>query len=142
MDALFELDQFEETRVVWEPVWEPEIEDFGWHWAEEGMRSDLPRRKDDSKITKDEWRRFLSSARCRDCGRSCAMNQGGAAGGKAFRVCDECAQLDHCTTRKHDRGPEWHVSHWGESHRSDEHDQLIAAQQKRRAAYLRKVAAS
>lgn len=137
MTALFELDDFAETRTEWAPIWEPTIEDFGWHWEDEGL-SGLPLLGDDSKITKAQWASFLKAARCRDCGRSCAMNQGGARDGRSFRVCDDCASLDGCLTREHDRGPEWHVSHWGESHRADEHDRLALAQEKRRATYLRK----
>lgn len=137
-DALFDLDDFAETRVEWEPVWEPRLEDFGWRFAEAGS---VLYDGDGSKVTPAQWKAYLDGARCRDCGRKCEMNQGGAIGGRSFRVCDACASLDACLTRQHDRGPEWHVSHWGDSHRADEHDALVAAQAKRRAAYLRRAAA-
>lgn len=77
---------------------------------------------------------------CRDCGAKANYNQGGAGGEGTYMVCDPCAQLDACTTRKHDCGPEWHVSHWGEVHRADEHESLARAQAKRRAAYRHRVA--
>lgn len=137
-EALFDLADFEETRIEWEPVWEPRLEDFGWRFAEAGS---VLYDGDGSKVTKEQWKAYLDGARCRDCGRKCEMNQGGAVGGRSFRVCNDCASLDACLTREHDRGPEWHVSHWGDSHRADEHDALVVAQAKRRAAYLRRVAA-
>lgn len=91
MSTLFDLDDFEETRVGWTlvPNWE----------------------------------------RCGLCGAKCTWNQGGTS--TAGAVCDPCALIDRCE----ERGGR-HVSHWGESHPSSEHDRLIAAQQRRRAAYL------
>lgn len=138
--VLFDLDDFEETRTEWEPVWEPTIEDFGWHWPPVSLVGSALHR-DGKPVTKAEWKIYLDAARCRDCGRRCAMNQGGAGEGHGFRVCDDCAQLDGCLTRKHDRGPDWHVSHWGDSHPAADHDRLVKAQAKRRAAYLRRAAA-
>lgn len=77
---------------------------------------------------------------CRDCGCKSGYNQGGAGQpqGSSYMVCDDCAKLDECLTRKHDRGPEWHVSYWGDPHRADEHDALITAQARRRARYRAK----
>ena len=83
--------------------------------------------------------RAIRDERCRDCGRKAEYNQGGSDHVGIFMVCDDCASLDRCLTREHDRGPEWHVSHWGESHRADEHDRLLAAQSKRRQSYLAKL---
>jgi hypothetical protein len=80
--------------------------------------------------------RALTEERCRDCGRKAGHNQGGSDHTGIFMVCDDCATLDACLIRKHDRGPEWHVSHWGDMHRADEHDELARAQAKRRRAYL------
>jgi hypothetical protein len=79
---------------------------------------------------------------CRDCGRKAGYNQGGSDHVGIFMVCDDCASLDRCTTRQHNRGADWHVSHWGDSHRADEHDELVRAQAKRRARYLSKAVSS
>lgn len=80
--------------------------------------------------------------RCRDCGLTMTyMHQGGshpAIG--SFFLCDDCATLDGCLSREHER-PDWHVSRWGVWHPETEHDELSAAREKRRANYLRKVAA-
>lgn len=77
--------------------------------------------------------------RCRDCGSKSGYNQGGSRQDVGiYMVCDDCAQLDACLTREHDRGPEWHVSHWGDVHRADEHGALMAAQARRRARYRAK----
>lgn len=113
--ALFDLDDFEETRTEWVPVYK---------------RWDM-----------DPLVRAVEDERCRDCGRKAGYNQGGSDRTGIYMVCDDCASLDRCTTRQHDRGSDWHVSHWGESHPAADHDRLIAAQAKRRAAYLRKAAA-
>lgn len=90
--------------------------------------------------TKAEWSAWVRENHlCRDCGTASHLNAGGASpGAGSFLVCDDCAKLDDCLTRKHDRGPEWHVSHWGELHRADEHDALVAAQSRRRARYRAK----
>ncbi|MFF2631984.1 hypothetical protein ACFVR6_03785 [Microbacterium sp. NPDC058021] len=113
--ALFELEDFEETRTEWEPIY---------------CRWDQPQLV----------RLVNADVICRDCGRKAGYNQGGADRTGSFMVCDDCASLDRCLTRQHDRGPGWHVSHWGESHRADEHDALVAKQAKRRAAYLARAA--
>ena len=82
----------------------------------------------------------VTEERCRDCGKKAGFNQGGSGREGMFMVCDDCASLDACTTRQHDRGPEWHVSHWGLIHAASDHDALLKAQAKRRATYLAAVA--
>lgn len=111
--ALFDLDEFEETRVEWVPLYKP----FGITLAS-----------------------LVAGIRCRDCGTD---KTSGTSGSRrsigSFDLCEACTDLDRCLTREHSRGAEWHVSRWGSAHRADEHDELVAAQSKRRAAYLRKV---
>lgn len=116
MDSLFELADFEETRVEWVPLYKP-------------IRANLL-----SLIVHD---------RCRDCGtRTKNMHTGGASAGLGvFVLCEPCASLDRCTTRTHSMGPEFHASRWGMAHRASEHDELIAAREKRRTNYLRKAEA-
>lgn len=111
--ALFVLDDFEETRVEWIPLFKP----LGLTVAS-----------------------IVVGDRCRDCGAREGTSWVSVPEVGFFMVCDECAKLDDCTTRKHSHGPDWHVSHWGERHRADEHDALVAAQERRRAAYLRRIA--
>lgn len=164
-DALFEVDDFEETRTDWVPIYKI----FG----------------DLASMIRDDL--------CRDCGAKSGYNQGGAGGPihGSYMICDDCAGLDSCQLvccepvaerRPNREGGEesahcacgwwlgsqywadeggWvdytpeqvadsiaahaeprHVSHWGISHHPDQHDRLIAAQQKRRAAYLRKARAA
>lgn len=81
--------------------------------------------------------------RCRDCGlKMTYMHQGGSHPGiGSFFLCDDCAALDGCQSRVRDRGPGWHVSRWGVCHPVSDHDELSAARERRRANYLRKVAA-
>lgn len=111
--ALFDLDDFEETAAPgWEPVYK---------------RWDM-----------DPLVRAIQGELCRDCGRKAGYNQGGSDSIGIFMVCDDCATLDSCLTRQHTRGPDWHVSHWGDSHAAADHDRLAAAQTKRRATYLAK----
>lgn len=143
MSGLFELDDFEETRVEWEPVWERRIQDMGWRWSDEsrGEGATIPLHEDGTRVTREEWSAYVSRGLCRDCGVKCSYNQGGASSGGLYQVCDDCAQLDGCLTRQHDRGPEWHVSHWGMLHRAEEHEARRDAQAKRRARYLARAAA-
>ncbi|MGO2112570.1 MAG: hypothetical protein ACTH31_13255, partial [Pseudoclavibacter sp.] len=135
--------------------------------------------------------------RCRDCGSTSALNQGGSVspvGATLMLVCDPCAALDgarivehharrcdprpdtslphwtiaadcaNCTWTVWDerfvedgepmqveptpadvidaqialhRQPRW-VSLWGATHPLEQHDQLVAAQARRRDAYLKK----
>ena len=68
--ALFELDDFEETRVEWVPLFKP----FGLTLL--------------SLITPD---------RCRDCGQAGANEhriQGSRQGVGTFVLCDDCASLE------------------------------------------------
>jgi hypothetical protein len=84
---------------------------------------------------------LVTGDRCRDCGtRAPSTQQGSADAIGIYAICDDCAQLDNCRTSN--RGSEWHVSHWGDSHRTDEHDELVAARDKRRANFLRKAHAA
>lgn len=115
MSGLFELEDFAETRVEWVPLYKP----FG--------------------IT---LLSLLIGTRCRDCGTSKTSGTSGSrAGFGSFELCDDCAQLDCCLTRQHERGLGVHISRWGSWHHADGHDDLTAAQTRRRAAYARKVAA-
>jgi hypothetical protein len=84
---------------------------------------------DDFQETRTEWRLVPDWHLCGMCGTKTNWNQGGTNVGGA--ICDGCAQLDRCE----DRGDR-HVSHWGISHRPEEHDELLAAQTHRRASYL------
>lgn len=111
MDSLFELADFEETRVEWVPLYKP-------------IRANLLS--------------LISPDRCRDCGRQADhMFVGGArVGHGTFMLCEPCSSLDGCTQSVRD--PEWHASRWGSAHREAGHDGMIAAREKRRANYLRK----
>lgn len=112
-DALFDLADFEETRVEWVPLYKPHA------------------------LT---LMHLIVGDRCRDCGtRTKDMHTGGARVGLGtFMLCEPCASLDEC--REGSRGPDWHASRWGMAHRASDHDEMIAAREKRRANYLRKVA--
>lgn len=96
----------------------------------------------DYDCSRAEWDAWMKRTHlCRDCGTFAGFNQGGsspAPGLGSYMVCDGCAELDRCLTRQHDRGPEWHVSHWGTCHRVEEHDQLALDQERRRARYRKK----
>lgn len=159
--TLFDLDDFEETRVEWTPIYK--------------VYGDLA-----SMIQPDL---------CRDCGAKSGYNQGGAGNprGTSFMICDECARIDGCQVIEHDPvierdedsgmqraahcscgwwiGPRvWgdnhepheytldelrdivadhirprHRSHWGcAPHDIADCEKLHAAQQKRRENYLRR----
>jgi len=132
------LDLPEFDAPAWEPVWEKSIDDFGWQWPVKGS---IPLHEDGTPITAAEWDTYLSSHRCRDCGGEIRKLKsthgcGGASGDGMYSLCDDCAGLDGCCTREHDRGTNWHVSNWGVSHRTVEHDQLTAVQTARRTRYL------
>lgn len=107
MLALFDLD-----TPAWAPI-------FRQHLSEGGIAA------------------AIGDDRCRDCGKKCGYNQGGADRRGSFTVCDGCAEIDGC----HLKADGHHVSHWGESHPAEDHDRLVAEQTKRRASYLRAVAA-
>lgn len=76
---------------------------------------------------------------CRECGKSGTTNQGGSQDGKLFVICDDCGQLDGCLERVSDRVGR-HVSWWGMSHDAGEHDRLVVARDRRRAAWRKRQA--
>ena len=109
--ALFDLSDFEETRVEWVPLFKP----FGLNLAS-----------------------LLVGDRCRDCGtRAPSTTQGSADSIGIYMLCDDCAQVDGCREVR----PGRHVSHWGDGHPVEDHDELIEARSTRRQNYLRKNAA-
>lgn len=163
--ALFDLDDFEETRTEWVPI--------------------VIRFDEQPLVRKLKAFDII----CRDCGCKTAYSQGGADRDGHYAVCDDCAQLDNCRISVHEiteeRRPgeygrtevarcscgwwlwaehwadegEWreltpeqitdllaghlrprHVSRWGKEHEIAEHDRLVEAQARRRAAYLRRTA--
>lgn len=77
---------------------------------------------------------------CRDCGIKVHwVNCGGARQQGSFQLCEACASLDGCLTRKHTRGEGWHLSTWAVgAHQVHEHDQLIRDRERRRAKYRAK----
>lgn len=81
----------------WSPVWEKSVTDFGWHMGE----SATALHDDDTPVSKDEWKRYINSGRCRDCGTVCAFNQGGADRAGSFRICDACSLLDGAHVVEH-----------------------------------------
>ena len=113
--ALFELD---EVTAPWEPIVRNGVNILSMLQAQE--------------------------PRCRDCGRKGGSGHccGGADERGIWDLCDDCASLDGCLTRESSQTPGHHCSRWGITHSLAEHDRLLAAQAKRRAAYLRKVAAA
>jgi hypothetical protein len=122
MSALFELEEVTETRVEWEPVWHLGIESEGWHWDREWS---LPLNADGSPITEAEWKAYYKRTHlCRDCGSPGNHNRGGAADGRGYSLCDDCADVD---------------GKWGRSVSGDERDRLFAVQARRRARYLKAV---
>lgn len=88
---------------------------------------------DDFEETKTQWKIIPDWHLCGLCGVKTNWNQGGTTVGGG--ICDDCAAIDRCD----DRGDR-HVSHWGESHPAGKHDELVAAQARRRAAFLSRVA--
>ena len=90
-----------------------------------------------AEFDETKWQIVGEWGRCGLCGAKSAYNQGSTTTGA---VCDECAKIDRCrgaSAHKDDR----HFSHWGVPHQVDEHDGLLAAQARRRARYLKAVAA-
>jgi hypothetical protein len=78
------------------------------------------------ELTKEEWKSYRDSYRCRSCGRlmSRAPHSKGCGGVNEhghFEVCDDCAKLDR---------------HWGGQADGDERERLLASQRKHRAKYL------
>lgn len=90
---------------------------------------------DDFEETKTEWRIVTDWHLCGLCGGKTHWNQGGTTVGGG--ICDDCATIDRCDIRG-DR----HVSHWGIAHSEAGHSQLVAAQARRRAAFLARVVAA
>lgn len=87
---------------------------------------------EDFSETRTEWRLVPDWDLCGLCGVRTTWNQGGTT--TAGAVCDGCAQVDRC--RLVEGEPSRWVSHWGMSHRLEDHDELIAAQARRRGMYL------
>lgn len=126
--ALFDLDELTEP---WEPIYLPEIEDFGWH--SDTSISQIPLHADGTKISKAEWDAFLKAGRCRDCGRKGCFDQGGAARGQAWQRCNDCDALHQC-----EHAHELHGQYAHNWHAGRDHVDLVRAQAKRRAAYRRR----
>lgn len=87
---------------------------------------------------------LVQEPRCRDCGRKGGSGSHGCGGADRrgiWDLCDDCASLDGCLTRE-SHTPGMHCSSWGITHPATEHDAMVKAQAKRRAAYLRKVDAA
>lgn len=126
-DALFEVDDFEETRADWTPIHHPGIESMGWH-VEPGRH--LPQHADGTSITKAEWSRYLATYRCRDCGGPVKHDRGGSEGG-GYSLCHECGVIEDVTAL-------WGGPHY--NHTGMTIDDLHARQARRRADYLQKEA--
>lgn len=112
-DALFDLAEFEETRVQWTPLYKP----FGVTLLS-----------------------LIVPRRCRDCGvkLSHVVAEGSVAGVGSFAVCDACTEVESC--RQIVRNSEaWHASFWGRVHKASAHDGLVEARLNRRMNYLRQV---
>lgn len=127
-DLLFDLDEFEETRVEWEPIFEPSIESVGWHWS---TGKSLPRHADETPVTKTEWNEYLASYICRDCAGPVKHDRGGADNG-GWSLCHECGAIIDLPRWSRDRDQQT-------GHTLDE---LRARQTRRRADYLRKAVAA
>lgn len=107
---MFEMSDFEETRPGWVPLFKPH------------------------RLTLAS---ILVGDRCRDCGTtSVSTVQGSVAVVGIYTLCDACAALDDC--RASTRGPEWHTSHWGDTHPASQHDELVQARERRRDIYRRR----
>lgn len=105
--ALFNLDDFEETRIEWVPLFKP----FGITLL--------------SLIIPD---------RCRDCGRTDGRAQHACSGSRdagSFVVCDDCSAIDGCREETF-QGRPIHVSRWGRWHPAYEHDRLVTEREHRR----------
>lgn len=107
--ALFDLDDFEETRVEWVPLYKP----HGLTLAS-----------------------LIVAERCRDCGAKVSwMNGGGGNQIGSFQVCEDCMEIDRC--RDSETHPGRHSSHWGSyPHLAEDCEAKHAAREKRRGRYL------
>lgn len=119
---LFDLDAFTETRVEWEPIYQPSIESVGWHVTE---GKNLPQHADETPITSAEWNQFLASYRCRDCGGPVKHDRGGSANG-GWSLCRECGVIEDCTAP-------WGGEHYNHSRHTVA--ELLARRNRRRADY-------
>lgn len=99
MSALFDLDDFQETRTEWEPIYQAGIASVGWHF-EPGYA--IPRKADGTPITEAEWTTYVRAGQvCRDCGASTRSSAAsGGSAGRGFEVCDDCTQIDGCRVRE------------------------------------------
>lgn len=147
MSLLFELDDFEETRTEWVILGD---------WGRCGLCGATSKLNQGGTLTGNV---------CDDCAQidSCRLVEcTPVAERRPDRMQKDRDKCAHCACGWwanaeywHDDG-EWrqhtpeevadmlaehaqprHVSHWGETHPPGEHDRLVAAQAKRRAAYLR-----
>lgn len=122
---LFDLNDFEETRDAWVPIFHPSIESVGWHTT---PGKSLPQHADETPITKAEWNRFLASYRCRDCGGTVTHERGGSENG-GYTLCSECGVIEDCTAL-------WGGPHY--NHSGYTLDELHSRQARRRAHFQRK----
>lgn len=152
MTALFDLDDFEETRPEWVILgdWDrcgmcgTRVHGMNQGGTRTGVVCDDCAQIDSCRIREHETfivRRVardlpgaLRVAECLHCAwflNAHDYTGGGSIPRTVQNVIEKCAE--HVRPR--------HTSHWGMSHDIADHDRLVAGQARRRAAYLRKVAA-